>query len=69
MIDASTFPADRFTFVKFADDRSVSVYLGEVWLANEATQEEAEKEARGIVRAFDHGAHWARKEFPGLAIK
>lgn len=68
MIDATNFPTDRLTFVTFSDDGSVSVYLGLVWLCNEANREEAEKEARGIIAAYDSGAFWARREFPGLAV-
>lgn len=59
---------DRLTFVTFADDHSVSAYLGNVWLANENTREEAEREAIFNIRAFDNGAFWAHKQFPGLAI-
>jgi hypothetical protein len=65
MIDTASFPTDRLTFVKFDD--SVSAYLGAVWLCNEPSQNEADHEARGIIRAYDCGASWARQEFPGLA--
>lgn len=68
MIDASSFPTDRLTFVTFHDDGSVSAYLGRVWLCNEDNLEAAEREARGIISAYDHGAYWAREEFPGLAM-
>ncbi len=66
-INAETFPTDRLTFVTFHDDGSVSAYLGRQWLCNEASREEAEREAIFIISAFDNGASWARIYFPGLA--
>lgn len=63
----ATFPPDRLTFVTWPDDNSVSVYLGDVLLANEPNRQEAEHEALFVIRAFDNGAGWARDEFPGLA--
>lgn len=65
-IETASFPTDRLTFVTFADDHSVSAYLGNVWLVNEDTREAADKEARFIITAFDNGASWARQQFPGL---
>ncbi len=65
-IAPESFPTDRLTFVTFHDDGSVSAYLGRQWLCNEASREEAEREALFLIAAFDNGATWAREEFPLL---
>jgi hypothetical protein len=67
-INTAAFSTANLTFVTFHDDNSVSAYLGSTWLCNEASREEAEKEARFIISAFDNGAGWARSEFPSLAL-
>lgn len=71
--DTRNFPKDRLTFVnwpaepQYSMGPSVTVYLGSVSLGNYDTQEEAEREARFIISAYDNGARWARTEFPELA--
>lgn len=64
--DPSTFPTDRLTFVTFHDDGSVSAYLGPVWLCNEDSRADAEREAAFVLTAYRHAACWALVEFPGL---
>jgi hypothetical protein len=65
--DPKTFPTDRYTFVTFHDDGSVSAYLGTSWLCNEDSRKEAEAEANRVIRSFRNGDSWTVKEFHYLA--
>jgi hypothetical protein len=53
----------------FHDDDSWSYWLGSQWLCNEATKEEAEREAAFIVQAWLNGAVWALEMYPGIAAE
>lgn len=55
------------TWNHYSDDNSYSYFIGGVFLSHADTQEEARDEAVFVIRAFQNGAFWARKEFPELA--